>query len=125
VPIEIDRLRRPLADRYTIEREIGRGGTAVVYLAQDLKHGRQVAVKVFQPELASSLGSERFLREIETAARLNHPHSLPLHDSGEADDSESAPLRSVSQGVTGPPDSMARTTFWAGVNPLEGGRSLP
>jgi serine/threonine-protein kinase len=85
VPIEIDRLRRPLADRYTIEREIGRGGMAVVYLAQDLKHGRQVAVKVLQPELASSLGSERFLREIETAARLNHPHILPLHDSGEAD----------------------------------------
>src|SRR5439155_64536 len=76
--------RRALADRYAIERELGHGGTATVYLAQDLKHGRAVAVKVLRPELAAALGAERFLREIEIAARLTHPHILPLHDSGEA-----------------------------------------
>src|SRR5437763_5253683 len=75
-----------LADRYTIERELGRGGMATVYLAQDRKHHRQVAIKVLKPELAAALGPERFLREIDTAARLNHPHILPLHDSGEAEE---------------------------------------
>jgi len=74
-----------LAGRYAIERELGRGGMATVYLAQDLKHRRPVAIKVLAPELAAALGRERFLREIETAARLSHPHILPLHDSGEAD----------------------------------------
>ncbi len=74
-----------LADRYAIERELGRGGMATVYLAQDLKHHRPVAIKVLAPELAAALGRERFLREIETAASLSHPHILPLHDSGEAD----------------------------------------
>src|SRR2546427_12419186 len=78
------RLRGALADRYAIDRELGHGGTATVYLAQDLKHGRAVAVKVLRPELAAALGAERFLREIEIAARLTHPHILPLHDSGEA-----------------------------------------
>src|SRR5438046_296718 len=78
------RLRGALADRYAIERELGHGGTATVYLAQDLKHGRAVAIKVLRPELAAALGAERFLREIEIAARLTHPHILPLHDSGEA-----------------------------------------
>ena len=79
------RLRAALTGRYTIERELGRGGMATVYLAQDVKHRRRVAIKVLQPELAAALGRDRFLREIETAARLNHPHILPLHDSGEAD----------------------------------------
>src|SRR3989440_2066 len=78
------RLRGALADRYATHRELGHGGTAAVYLAQDLKHGRSVAVKVLRPELAAALGAERFLREIEIAARLSHPHILPLHDSGEA-----------------------------------------
>src|SRR6184192_3765092 len=78
------RLRGALADRYAIDRELGHGGTATVYLAQDLKHGRSVAIKVLRPELAAALGAERFLREIEIAARLTHPHILPLHDSGEA-----------------------------------------
>src|SRR5256714_13790733 len=78
------RLRGVLADRYAIDRELGHGGTATVYLAQDLKHGRSVAIKVLRPELAAALGAERFLREIEIAARLTHPHILPLHDSGEA-----------------------------------------
>src|SRR5438876_1579843 len=78
------RLRGALADRYAIDRELGHGGTATVYLAPDLKHGRAVAIKVLRPELAAALGAERFLREIEIAARLTHPHILPLHDSGEA-----------------------------------------
>jgi tRNA A-37 threonylcarbamoyl transferase component Bud32 len=76
-------LQVALAGRYTIEREIGRGGMAMVYLADDLKHHRRVAIKILRPELAAVLGTERFLREIETVARLNHPHILPLHDSGE------------------------------------------
>jgi eukaryotic-like serine/threonine-protein kinase len=80
-----DRLKDALADRYAIEQEIGRGGMATVYLARDLKHQRPVAVKVLAAELASVLGPERFLREIEVAAGLSHPHILPVHDSGEAD----------------------------------------
>jgi len=71
------------ADRYTLERELGRGGMATVYLAEDLKHHRKVAVKVLKPELAQALGSERFLREITLTAGLHHPHILPLLDSGE------------------------------------------
>jgi serine/threonine-protein kinase len=85
MPDLIDRLRTALEGRYTIERELGRGGMAIVYLAEDLKHGRPVALKVLRPELAASLGAERFLREITTAARLTHPNILPLHDSGEVD----------------------------------------
>ncbi|NNK49470.1 MAG: protein kinase, partial [Gemmatimonadetes bacterium] len=80
-----ENLKAALADRYAIDREIGRGGMAVVYLAEDLKHGRQVAIKVLQPSLSAALGTDHFLREIETAARLSHPHILPLYDSGEAD----------------------------------------
>src|SRR5438309_2175692 len=79
-----DRLNAALAGRYTIERELGRGGMATVYLARDVKHHRQVAVKVLRPELAAALGPDRFLREAEIAARLNHPHILALYDSGEA-----------------------------------------
>ena len=79
------RLERALADRYDVEREIGAGGMAVVYLARDLKHDRQVALKVLRPEVASSIGPDRFLREIQIAAKLSHPHILPLYDSGEAD----------------------------------------
>jgi non-specific serine/threonine protein kinase len=78
------RLRDALADRYQIEREIGRGGMATVYLAADLKHGRKVAIKVMHPETAAAIGPDRFLREIEVVARLTHPHILPLHDSGTA-----------------------------------------
>jgi len=73
-----------LADRYTIERELGRGGMATVYLAEETKHGRAVAIKVLRPGLAAPLGAERFLREIGIAARLSHPHIVPLIDSGEA-----------------------------------------
>jgi tRNA A-37 threonylcarbamoyl transferase component Bud32 len=81
----LDRLKAALVDRYTIEHELGRGGMATVYLARDLKHKRKVAIKVLHPELAVSLGAERFLREIHIAAQLTHPHILGLHDSGEAD----------------------------------------
>ena len=81
----LERLRTALADRYRIERELGAGGMATVYLAQDLKHHRQVALKVLHPQLSASLGAERFLREVTIAAGLNHPHILALHDSGTAD----------------------------------------
>lgn len=81
----LDRLRSALAGRYTIERELGAGGMATVYLALDTKHHRQVAVKVLRPEIAATMGAERFSREIEVAAQLQHPHILPLLDSGEAD----------------------------------------
>ncbi len=77
-------LQTALSDRYRFERELGRGGMATVYLARDLKHDRPVALKVVKPELAASLGGERFLREIRTAARLQHPHILTVLDSGEA-----------------------------------------
>jgi serine/threonine-protein kinase len=79
-----DDLARALADRYAIGEEIGHGGMARVFLSEDLKHRRRVAVKVLDPELAGAIGPERFLAEIETAARLTHPHILPLHDSGAA-----------------------------------------
>ncbi len=85
MPDLLDRLKTALADRYAIEREIGAGGMATVYLARDLKHDRQVAVKVLRPDLAATVGPERFLREIQIAAKLHHPHILPLYDSGEAE----------------------------------------
>jgi serine/threonine-protein kinase len=77
-------LRAALAGRYEVERELGQGGMATVYLARDLKHHRQVAIKVVRPDVAAALGSDRFLREIDTASSLTHPNILPLHDSGEA-----------------------------------------
>ena len=77
-------LSASLAGKYRIEREIGAGGMAVVYLAHDLRHDRRVAVKVLRPELAAILGAERFLQEIKTTANLQHPHILALLDSGEA-----------------------------------------
>jgi Tol biopolymer transport system component/tRNA A-37 threonylcarbamoyl transferase component Bud32 len=81
----IDRIAAALSDRYKIERELGQGGMATVYLAEDLKHDRKVAVKVLRPELAAVLGAERFVQEIKTTANLQHPHILPLFDSGEAE----------------------------------------
>src|SRR2546425_848847 len=78
------RLQASLVDRYRIERELGRGGMATVFLAHDLKHDRPVALKVLHPELAAALGPERFEREIKLAARLQHPHILSVYDSGEA-----------------------------------------
>ncbi len=81
----IARLTTALADRYRLERELGAGGMATVYLAHDLKHDRKVAIKVLRPELAAVIGADRFLSEIKTTANLQHPHILPLHDSGAAD----------------------------------------
>jgi eukaryotic-like serine/threonine-protein kinase len=81
----LDRLSAALADRYRIEREVGQGGMATVYLAHDLRHERDVAIKVLHPDLGAALGGERFLTEIRTTARLQHPHILPLLDSGDAD----------------------------------------
>jgi serine/threonine-protein kinase len=80
------RLAEVLAGRYVIERELGRGGMATVYLAQDLRHGRRVAIKALRPELAMAIGADRFLREIHVAATLSHPNILPLYDSGESED---------------------------------------
>ncbi len=80
-----DRLAAALADRYRLERELGQGGMATVYLAHDLKHDRRVAIKVLRPELAAVLGADRFVVEIKTTAALQHPHILPLFDSGSAD----------------------------------------
>ena len=85
MPDTFERLKAALADRYAIEHELGSGGMATVYLAEDLKHERKVAVKVLRPELAAALGADRFLREIKITAGLTHPHILPLLDSGEAD----------------------------------------
>jgi len=84
MPDELARLQEALGGRYAIQRELGRGGMATVFLADDLKHHRPVALKVLKPELAAALGPERFLREIEVTAKLNHPHILPLLDSGDA-----------------------------------------
>ena len=85
MPDLLERLQAALEDRYAIEREAGRGGMAVVFKAEDLRHHRQVAIKVLHPELTATLGAERFLNEIEIIAGLQHPHILPLYESGEAD----------------------------------------
>ncbi len=83
---QFDSLKAALADRYTIERPLGQGGMAIVYLARDLKHGRQVAIKILRPELtATTLGVARFFREVTIVANLTHPHIVPVFDSGEAD----------------------------------------
>src|SRR5256885_2180788 len=80
----LERLGAALAEQYAVERELGAGGMATVYLARDLKHDRHVALKVLRPELAAVLGIERFLSEIRVTAHLQHPHILPLFDSGQA-----------------------------------------
>ena len=85
MPDPVTRLNAALEGRYAIERELGEGGMATVYLADDLKHERKVALKVLKPELAAVVGAERFLAEIKTTANLKHPHILPLFDSGEAE----------------------------------------
>ena len=102
-----------IGGRYQVVREVARGGMAVVYRARDLKHGRDVAVKVVRPELAASLGRSRFLREIEIAAKLRHPHIVPLYDSGE-----------VSAAPAAPGDSSVTATVLYYVMPYEEGHSL-
>src|SRR6476659_9099503 len=87
----VGNLRAVLADRYRVDREIGRGGMATVYLAEDVRHHRKVAIKVLHPELSAVIGSERFLREIELTASLQHPHILPLFDSGRLPSSDGDP----------------------------------
>ena len=81
---QLEKLKALLGERYEIKRKLGEGGMAVVYLARDLKHDREVAIKTLRPELAASIGAERFLQEIRVTAKLNHPHVLALYDSGEA-----------------------------------------
>jgi serine/threonine-protein kinase len=85
MPDPRDRLTSSLAGRYTLERELGAGGMATVYLAHDVRHNRKVAIKVLRAELLSVIGAERFLKEIETTANLQHPNILPLFDSGRVD----------------------------------------
>ncbi|MFL5515829.1 MAG: protein kinase domain-containing protein, partial [Gemmatimonadales bacterium] len=85
MPEPLLRLQSALADRYRIDGEIGAGGMATVYLAHDLRHDRKVALKLLRPELSAVIGAERFLAEIKLTANLQHPHILPLFDSGEAD----------------------------------------
>ena len=106
-----DALQSALPDRYVLERVLGRGGMATVYLARDKKHGRNVAVKVLRPDLAASIGADRFLQEIEIAAILNHPHILPLLDSGSAKDP-----------TTRPPDRPSAFLYY--VMPFVTGESL-
>jgi serine/threonine-protein kinase len=79
------RLASGLTSRYSLDRELGQGGMAVVFRAHDLRHDREVALKVLRPEISAEIGAERFLREIKLAAGLTHPHILPVFDSGEAD----------------------------------------
>lgn len=85
MPDTLERLRAALHDRYDVQRQVGQGGMATVFLAQDRKHRRQVAIKLLRPDLSATIGAERFLREIETSARLQHPHIIPVYDSGAAD----------------------------------------
>ena len=119
------RLSAALAGRYRIERELGAGGMATVYIAEDLKPHRRVALKVLRPELARAVGPERFLREIETTAALYHPHILPLYDSGEA---RVPPLRIAERGTGGEVRIAERGTggevFLYYVMPLVEGESL-
>src|SRR4051794_7213181 len=82
MPTPFEQLKASLADRYVLERELGAGGMASVFLAQDPRHHRKVAIKILHPELAAYIGPERFLKEIETTAALQHPNILPLFDSG-------------------------------------------
>ncbi|MCA9763892.1 MAG: protein kinase, partial [Gemmatimonadetes bacterium] len=83
-----DALTAALADRYRLERELGAGGMATVYLAHDLKHDRRVAIKVMKPEVSAELAADRFLREIRTTANLQHPHIVPVFDSGEIENAD-------------------------------------
>src|SRR6188474_3739986 len=85
MPTLEERLLQSLEGRYSLERELGEGGMALVYLARDIRHDRKVALKVLRPEISAEIGAERFLREIKMAAGLTHPHILPVYDSGQAD----------------------------------------
>ena len=116
------RLRQALADRYSLERELGAGGMATVYLAHDLRHDRSVAVKVLRPELAAVIGAERFLTEIRTTANLQHPHILPLFDSGAVESREGRAGRDA--GDSDPSTLSTPSTFLYYVMPYVEGISL-
>jgi TolB-like protein len=123
MPQDPDSLREALADRYAVERELGRGGMATVYLAQDLKHHRPVAIKVLKPELAAALGPDRFLREIEVTAGLHHPHILPLFDSGRTGgQADRRSVESAERLTAQPPDRLPDFLFY--VMPYVEGESL-
>ena len=119
----IDWMSAALSDRYAIQRQLGQGGMATVYLANDLKHDRHVALKVLRPELGAVLGIERFLAEIKTTAHLQHPHILPLFDSGQAEglvyyvmpfvEGESLRLRLNREKQLGVEQAVAITARWA------------
>jgi serine/threonine protein kinase/tetratricopeptide (TPR) repeat protein len=117
---QLERLGTAFAGRYTLERELGQGGMATVYLADDLKHHRKVAIKVLRPELGSLLGPDRFAREIQIAAALNHPHILPLHDSGEAVVSHESKVVADAPAT----HDLRPTTFLYYVMPFVAGGSL-
>jgi len=117
----LEPLRSALADRYLIERELGRGGMAVVFLAHDLKHDRAVAVKVLRPELAAALGAERFLREIRVAAQLSHPNILPLFDSGRVGGSAD---ERIAEGTTAQSPNRSTAEFLFYTMPYVEGQSL-
>ena len=117
----VARLGAAVADRYRLDRELGAGGMATVYLAQDLKHDRPVALKVLRPELAVSLGTERFLAEIRLTARLQHAHIVPLFDSGQA--GGPADQRGDAATTAGPP-SRPSAEFLYYVMPYLEGESL-
>ena len=118
-------LRAALADRYRLEREIGRGGMATVYLAEDLRHRRKVAVKVLRPELAATIGPDRFLREIEIAAQLQHPHILPLLDSGQVETGEGRASRDADDPNASTPSTLSTpSTFLYYVMPFVQGETL-
>ncbi len=119
--MSLERLKAALAETYAIDREIGQGGMATVYLAQDLKHDRKVAIKVLRPELAAVIGADRFLTEIKTTANLQHPHILPLFDSGVtgAESSESGGVH-----ATGTPPNSQLQTFLYYVMPFVEGETL-
>jgi serine/threonine protein kinase len=119
----LDRLTLALADRYRIERELGAGGMATVYLARDLRHDRMVAIKVLRPELAAVIGAERFLSEIKTTANLQHPHILPLYDSGRTGGPAERRSDGTSEGLTAqPPDRLPDFLFY--VMPYIQGETL-
>lgn len=116
-----EQLQQGLSGSYTLERELGRGGMATVYLARDLRHDRPVALKVLHAQLAASLGADRFLREIRLAARLQHPHILTVLDSGEIPTAGAQPIlwftmpfigaRACATGCAARPSSRSRTRF--------------
>ena len=107
------RLQPALADRYAIERELGQGGMATVYLAQDLKHDRKVAIKVLKPELSASVDADRFLSEIRTTARLQHPNILPLFDSGMVAGFEGRDADPSAPATPSTPSTPATPEAWA------------